>query len=259
MRREARNYNRRLRRAWKRYGYDGQPPTVSAAEIIRSSKDRDLDAQVRTADDLNKMIKQWNRFNEIKRPGSTKPHILETGEFVPEFFVQERKRWVREENKRRKAAFRDIYPDEAYPFETFSKDAIEMASKIANKNLHPLSFDEGFENPLDRLGKFGRYSESDRQYAVRYGDTIAELFPEDVDMLDISRILERFVDEDPMALREIFENPMYDDVTAINFVYESGSPFMSSFQNYEIKGNQYKGRRQQVIDFWNQMEEKYLE
>lgn len=248
-----------MRRAWKKYGYDGQPPTVSAAEIIKSSKEREFDAPVRTADDLNKIIRQWQRFNEVKHPGSTRPHILETGEFVPEYFVRERKRWVRAENKRRKQAFRGIYSEEAYPFDSPSSDAIEMAGKIAGKNLHPLTFDEAFENPLDRLGKFGRYSDSDRAYATRYGDTIAELFPNDADMLGISRILDRFVDEDPMALREIFENPMYDDVTAINFVYEGGSPFMSSFQNYEIKGKQYKGRRQQVIDFWHGMEEKYLE
>lgn len=248
-----------MRRAWKKYGYDGQPPVVSAAEIIRLSKDRDLDAPVRSADELNKMIRQWQRFNEVKHPGSTQPHILETGEFVPEHFVRERKRWLKAENKKRKAAFKEIYSEEVYPFDNPSYDAIEMASKIGGKNLHPLAFDEAFDNPLDRLGKFGRYSDSDRVYATRYGDTIEELFPEDAGMLDISRILARFVDEDPMALREIFENPMYDDVTAINFVYEEGSSFMSSFQNYEIKGKQYAGRRQQVIDFWSEMEVKYLE
>ena len=248
-----------MRRAWKKYGYDGQPPVVSAAEIIRSSKDRDLDAPVRTADELNKTIRQWQRFNEVKHPGSTRPHILETGEFVPEYFVRERKRWLKAENKKRKAAFKEIYSEEVYPFDNPSYDAIEMASKIGGKNLHPLAFDEAFDNPLDRLGKFGRYSDSDRVYAARYGDTIEELFPKDAGMLDISRILARFVDEDPMALREIFENPMYDDVTAINFVYEEGSAFMTSFQNYEIKGKQYAGRRQQVIDFWSEMEEKYLE
>ena len=76
---------------------------MSAAEIIRSSKDRELGSPVRTADDLNKMIRQWQRFNEVKRPGSTKPHALETGEVVPEYFVQERKRWVRAENRKRKS------------------------------------------------------------------------------------------------------------------------------------------------------------
>ena len=188
-----------MRRAWKRYGYDGQPPTVSAAEIIRSSKDRELGSPVRTADDLNKMIRQWQRFNEVKRPGSTKPHALETGEVVPEYFVQERKRWVRAENRKRKKVVEELYPSGLFDTTTDTSPLYDLAMKAAGKNILPVSYNEDFENP------------------------------------------------------------MYDDVTALNFVYEQGSPNMTSFQNYTIRGQEYKGRRQQVIDFWNLMKEKYLE
>lgn len=232
---------------------------MSAAEIIRSSKDRELYSPVRTADDLNKMIRQWQRFNEVKRPGSTKPHALETGEVVPEYFVRERKRWVRTENRKRKKVVEELYPSGLFDTTTGTSPLYDLAMKAAGKNILPVSYNEDFENPLDRLGKFGRYEESDASYAIRYSDTLQDLFGNDGELLDVARILERLVDENPMALREIFENPMYDDVTTLNFVYEQGSPNMTSFQNYTIRGQEYKGRRQQVIDFWNLMEEKYLE
>lgn len=249
-----------MRRAWNRYGYDGQPPTVSAAEIIRSSKDRELDSPVRTADDLNKMIRQWQRFNEVKRPGSTKPHVLETGEVVPEYFVQERRRWVRDENRKRKKVVDSLYPSGMFDVSSDTPPLYDIAIKASGKNILPVSYNENFENPLDRMGKFGRLGDSDVAYAVRYSDTLQELFGEkDVALADIGRILERFVDENPLALREIFEDPRNDDVTAINFIYEQGSPNMTSFEDYELRGKQYQGRRNQVVNFWSQMEEKYLE
>lgn len=249
-----------MRRAWKKYGYDGQPPTVSAAEIIKSSKDRELYAVVRTADDLNKMIRQWQRFNEVKRPGSTKPHMLETGEMVPEYFVQERKRWVRQENRKREQVLDELYPSGLFDITSDTSPLYDLAVKASGKNILPISYNEGRENPLERLGKFGRYEDSDASYAIRYVDTLNDLFGDnDIELADVSRILERFVDENPLALRTIFENPKNDDVTAINFIYEQGSPNMTSFENYTIRGREYKGRRQQVIDFWGEMEEMYLE
>lgn len=233
---------------------------MSAAEIIRSSKDRELDAPVRTADDLNKIIRQWQRFNEVKRPGSTKPHVLETGERVPEYFIQEWKRWIRQENRKREQVLEELYPSGLFNVSAETSPLYDLAVKASGKNILPVSFNEALENPLDRLGKFGRYGDSDAAYAVRYADTLQDLFGDnDIELADVSRILERFVDENPLALRAIFENPKNDDVTAINFIYEQGSPNMTSFENYTLRGVEYKGRRQQVIDFWAGMEEKYLE
>lgn len=153
----------------------------------------------------------------------------------------------------------EMYPSGLFNTASDTSPLYDLAMKAAGKNILPASYNEDFENPLDRLGKFGRYEDSDASYAIRYSDTLQDLFGNDGELLDVARILERLVDENPAALREIFENPMYDDVTALNFVYEQGSPNMTSFQNYTIRGQEYKGRRQQVVDFWNLMEEKYLE
>lgn len=179
---------------------------------------------------------------------------------MPEYFVQERRRWVRDENRKRAKVVEALYPSGLFDISSDTPPMYDLAVKAAGKNILPVSYSENFENPLDRMGKFGRLGDSDATYAVRYSDTLEELFGEkDVVLADIGRILERFVDENPLALREIFEDPRNDDVTAINFIYEQGSPNMTSFDNYELEGKKYKGRRQQVIDFWNQMEEKYLE
>ena len=163
--REGRAYNRRLRAAWKREGYPGKPPTVNLTALFESSVNREMDSQIRTGADLNRTIASWKRFNESKRPGSTKPVALDTGEVVPEYFVRERRNQVAQENHRRNKAKRNLYPD------WDELDAVERATAMANKNLHPVEHPPGWENPLDKLGKFGVLGRSDQIYSVRYIDS----------------------------------------------------------------------------------------
>lgn len=242
-----------MKRAWKRNGYPGKPPTVNLNEVYRASVERDRDSTIKTGADLNKTIASWKRFNERTRPGSTKPTVLETGEIVPEYFVRERRNQVIQENRNRMKTKRNLYPN----WEEL--DAVERAAAMANKNMHMEPKPDGWENPLDRMGKFGMMSRSDQAYSLRYTETLESLFSKDPELEEIAEIVEAISIANPQALREIFENPAYDDVTAISFLYDEGeSPFLQPAEDYEFHGRKRKGRRTMVKEFWRKMADVYL-
>lgn len=245
----GRAYNRRLRAAWKREGYSGEPPTVDLNAIYEASR-RGEESPINTRNDLNRLINTWNRFNEVKRPGSTRPVTTESGEVVPRYFVTERRNQIAQENRKRNKVRRNLYP------EWDDLDNVDKAIALSNKNLHPLDYPDG-ENPLDKIGKFGVYSSSDQEYAVRYADTLESLYSKDKDLMEVVEIINRLSIENPLGLREVFENPMNDDVTSINFIYEESSN-MTSWVDYERAGRQRKGRRRQIIEFWKEVEREYL-
>lgn len=130
---------------------------------------------------------------------------------------------------------------------------------MANKNLHPVEHPPGWENPLDKLGKFGVLGRSDQVYSTRYTDTIESLYSNDPAMMEVVEIVERIALENPEALRLIFDNPMYDDVTSMSFIYDaSKSPFRTPWEDDEFMGKREKGRRTQVIEFWRERAREYL-
>lgn len=231
-----------MRAAWKRYGYEGEPPTVNLAEM------RDA---IRTGDELNRIVAQWQRFNEAKRPGSTQP-VEHNGQIVPAQMVREARFAARRENTRRKQMMLDIHPD----YEVMTP--VEKATAMANKNLHPVDPDT-FVNPLDAMGSFGMYGKSDPEYMVKYVDTLLTVAGSDPEMRDLAERIEELMDANPYAMRKILENSKYDQVLNIDFIYRpSDSADKTPWEDYGEQGRKFSGKRSQIIRFWQEKFNEYL-
>lgn len=236
--REGRNYNRRVRAAWKRYGYEGDAPTVNLAE---------LRSQIETGADLNRVIAQWRRFNENARPGSTRP-VEHNGHVVPAQMVKEARYAVRRENARRKALLYDVHPtfDEYEPW--------EKATAYANKNLHPIT---KVDNPLEVISN--ELLLSDRSYTTRYTETLLDVAGSDPEIEAIAEAILDMDDNDPATLRQIFENSKYDQVINIDFIYDAErSADKTPWDDYREGAYQLQGKRNQIVNFWREKLRGYL-
>lgn len=240
--REGANYNRRVKRAWDRYGYEGQPPTV------------DLDAlssDIQDSRELNRTIAQWRRFNERTRPGSTKP-VESGGHIVPAQMVREQRYAVRLENVKRRKLINEIAPgyDEMTP--------IQQATVLANKNLSHVKVPKN-ANPLDALGKFGMYGHSDAEYADNYISTLQDVAGSDRDFDEVIETIERLKEENPYALRVIFENADNDDEIEIGFIYKSDKSYdQTPWGDTSVNGRRISGKKSRIIDFWKRQGGQWL-
>lgn len=241
--REGRNYNRRLRAAWKRNGYSGSAPVVDLAKL----KD-----EITTGRELNRQIAQFKRFNAVTNSSGMEPVRVNDGSIVPKQFIREQTYARIRENKARRKALYEIAPD----FDELSN--LEKATFLANKNLTPQQLPKGV-NPLDELGKFGYYSSSDREYAEKYIDTLKTVAGSDADFDEVYSIIERIADENPFGLRVIFENSNNDPEVTIDFIYKSDkSADKQPWEDYSEGGRNFKGKKSRIINFWRKKADEYL-
>lgn len=233
-----------MRAAWKRYGYEGDAPTVNLAE---------LKGQIETGAELNRVIAQWRRFNENARPGSTRP-VEHNGRVVPAQMVREARYAVRRENQRRKALLYDIHPE----FDDY--EPWEQATAYANKNIHPIT---KIDNPLETIAN--ELLLTDRSYATRYTETLLDVAGSDPEIEAIAEAILDMDDADPARLRHIFENSKYDQVINIDFIYDTEqtggrrtSSDRTSWNDYTEAGYQLQGKRTQIVNFWKEKLHGYL-
>lgn len=240
--REGANYNRRLRRAWKRYGYEGKAPIVHLDA---------LSSEIQDSNELNRTIAQWRRFNERINPGSTRP-VESGGHVVPAQMVKEQRYAVRRENMKRRNVLNEIAPgyDNMTP--------IQQATVLANKNLFQLKLSQN-ANPLDAIGKFGMYGASDAEYADRYISTLQDVAGSDPDFDEVIDVIERLKLENPYALRAIFENSENDDEVEIGFIYKSDKSYdQTPWEDDSHKGKRIAGKKTRIRNFWKRQADQWL-
>lgn len=240
--REGRNYNRRLKAAWKRNGYTGEAPKVDLAR---------LKEDITTGAELNRQIAQFKRFNASTNPSGMQPVTVADGSVVPRQLVREQTYALRRENMRRKRTLYEMEPG----YDDLSN--VEKATLLANKNLTPQQLPKG-ANPLDDLGKFGYFGTSDREYAEKYIDTLRTVAGSDPDFDRVYEIVERLADENPYALRVIFENSANDPEVTIDFVYQDKSADKTPWNDYSERGRNFKGKKSRIIKFWEGKADEYL-
>lgn len=240
--RDGRNYNRRLKAAWKRNGYSGTAPTVDLSRL----KD-----EIATGAELNRQIAQFRRFNAVSNPSGMEPVTTADGNVVPRQLVREQSYALRRENMRRKRTLYEIAPD----YDDLTN--LEKATLLANKNLSPQQLPQG-KNPLDELGKFGYYTVSDREYAEKYVDTLRTVAGSDADFDEVYNTVERLASENPYALRVIFENSANDPEVTIDFVYRDNSADKTPWSDYSERGRNYRGKKSRIINFWRRKADEYL-
>lgn len=241
--REGRNYNRRLKAAWKRNGYSGSAPVVDLSRL----KD-----EIATGAELNRQIAQFRRFNAISNPSGMEPVTTADGNVVPRQLMREQSYALRRENIRRKRTLYEIAPD----YDELTN--VEKATLLANKNLSPQQLPLG-KNPLDELGKFGYYSVSDREYADKYVDTLRTVAGSDADFDEVYSIVERLASVNPYALRLIFENSSNDPEVTIDFIYpDEKSADKTKWNDWSESGRRFKGKKSRIINFWRRKADEYL-
>lgn len=241
--REGRNYNRRLRNAWKRNGYSGTAPVVDLAKL----KD-----DITTGQELKRQIAQFKRFNAVTNSSGLEPVRVNDGSIVPRQLIREQTYANIRENRRRRKILNQIHPG----FDDLSN--LEKAALLANKNLSPQHLPKG-QNPLDALGKFGYYSTSDREYAEKYIDTLQTVAGSDSDFDEVYEIVNRISEENPYALRVIFENSENDPEVTIGFIGSGGeSPDKTPWNDYSEGGRTFFGKKSRIINFWRKKADEYL-
>lgn len=240
--REGRNYNRRLRAVWKRNGYSGEAPVVDLSRL----KD-----EIQTGAELNRQVAQFKRFNAVTNPSGMQPVETADGSIVPKQLVREQVYANRRENMRRRETLYEIAPD----YDELSN--VEKATLLANKNLSPQKLPKG-ANPLDELGKFGYFSQSDREYADKYVDTLRTVAGSDADFEQVYDIVERLKNENPYALRVIFENSANDPEVTIDFIYRENSADKTPWNDWSEGGRNFRGKKSRIINFWRAKADEYL-
>lgn len=227
-----------MREAWKRNGYDGEPPTVNLADYREA---------IQTGAELNRIVEQWRRFSERTNPGSTRP-VEYNGHIVPAQMVKEARYKVIRENKLRKRMLYEIHPE----FDGY--EPWEQATALANKNLHKVT---KIDNPLEELSR--ELMMTDRSYAARYTETLRDVAGSDPEIDAIAEAILDMNDDNPALMRSIFENSKYDEVLNIDFIYKPDkSADRTPWEDTEENGMTLSGKRSRIIRFWKDKIRDYL-
>ena len=217
----VRKYNAAVTRMEKSGKYTAMPNKTSVAREM---------ALIETRDELRQRERELGRILVKNNPKANDVEIL-GAEIVPQYLKQEMKYALRTVNERRKRQREQLFGDDAMT-------AMEYATRVANKNLHPLD-EENYTDGDDLDALWSEAYPRTYEYAERYKAAWSEYNGNAI----VPEIIDAMAEDYPDELALIFESGA--DEIDINYIYK-----VSSDKTPVIV------RHSNVVKFWNK---KYKE